>query len=60
MFDNGKEFMDYLHEGYGLLEGYSMAEEYLRISREIAHNTDPAEVKFCAELEEAMRKLDMI
>ena len=60
MFANGKEFMDYLHNNYGLLEGYSLAKEYLRISREIANNTDPEEVKFCAELEEAMHKLDMI
>ena len=59
MFKTGKEFMDYLHESYGLLEGYRMAKEYLRISREIAHNTNPDEVQFCAELETEMNKLDI-
>ena len=60
MFDNGKEFMEYLHSSYGLVEGYALAQEYLRISREIAHNTDPEEIRFCEELETEMRKLDMI
>ena len=60
MFSNGKEFMQYLYESYGLVKGYTLAQEYLRISREIAHNTDPEEIRFCEELEIEMRKLDLI
>ena len=57
-YANGKEFMDDLHVTYGLVRGCELAEEYLRISREIAKNAEPDEVKFCAELEEALNRLN--
>lgn len=57
---NGKQFVEELHEKYGLLEGYDIAEEYIAISMNVCKNTNPAEIKFCQEVREALDELDKL
>ena len=56
---NGFEFVEDLHQTYGLLEGYRKAERYLETPFD-GERSDRAEEKFRDEIKQALWKLDQI
>ena len=56
-YQNGAEFVDDLHQKYGLLQAFQMIEDYLRIP---VKDGDDEEQKFRFEVIEAANRLDHI
>ena len=56
-YGDGYDFVNDLHQKYGLLEAFRMGNEYLEMQK---YTEDKDEIEFCKEVVDALRKLDQI